>query len=149
MTRIVLDPRNLPKGKTDWKAFRDMSDREVMEAARSDPDARPLSPMQIERLLPAVNVKALRKNLGMTQLEFCKTFKLSVGTVRDWEQRRFVPEGPTHVLLTIIDRNPDAVIQVLQEKNEQETAKPRGVASVKKQPRKPGAPKYRRKSAAA
>lgn len=149
MTKIVLNPHKPPKGGTDWKALRDMSDKEVVEAARSDPDARPLSPMQIERLLPVVNVKALRKKLGMTQLEFCKTFKLSVGTVRDWEQRRFVPEGPAHVLLTIIDRNPDAVIQALQGKNERKTDKPRGVASVKKRPRKSSGPKYRRKSAAA
>ena len=149
MTRIVLDPRKLPKGKTDWKALRDKPDKEVMEAARSDADAKPLSPMQIERLLPAVNVKALRKKLGMTQLEFCKTFKLSVGTVRDWEQRRFVPEGPAHVLLTIIDRNPDAVILALQEKNEKKTDNPRDVASVRKRLRKSDTPKYRRKSAAA
>lgn len=149
MTRIVLDPRKLPKGKTDWKALRDKPDKEVMEAARSDPDAKPLSPMQIERLLPAVNVKALRKKFGMTQLEFCKTFKLSVGTVRDWEQRRFVPEGPAHVLLTIIERDPDAVIQALHTGDKQETAKPRDGTFVKKRPRKPDAPKHHRKSAAA
>ncbi len=137
MTRIALNPRKLPKGKTDWKALRDKPDKEVMEAARSDPDAKPLSPMQIERLLPAVNVKALRKKLGMTQLEFCKTFKLSVGTVRDWEQRRFVPEGPAHVLLTIIERDPDAVIQALNvSKPDQRRAKK--MQSGKPKTAKPG-----------
>ena len=120
MTRIVLDPRKLPKGKTDWKALRDKPDSEVVKAARSDPDAKPLAPQQIERLLPVVDVKALRKKLGMTQAAFCKTFKLSLGTVRDWEQHRFIPEGPALVLLTVIDRDPDAVIQALWRPNKTE-----------------------------
>ena len=36
MTKIVLDPSKLPKGKTDWKALRDKSDSETVKAARSD-----------------------------------------------------------------------------------------------------------------
>lgn len=138
MTKIVLDPNKLPKGKTDWKALRDKPDSEVVKAARSDADAKPLAPMQIERLLPVVDVKALRKKLGMTQVVFCNTFKLSVGTVRDWEQRRFVPEGPARVLLTVIEQDPDAVMQALQTRDEQETAKPRDGTSKKKLPRKSG-----------
>lgn len=149
MTKIVLNPNKLPKGKTDWKALRDKPDSEVVKAARSDADARPLTPMQIERLLPVVDVKSLRKKLGMTQVVFCSAFKLSVGTVRDWEQHRFVPDGPARVLLTVIERDADAVIQALRTTDGQETAKPSDRTAAKKQPRKPSTPKYRRKSAAA
>ncbi len=149
MTRIVLDPHKLPKGSTDWDALRRKSDKEVVGAARADADAKPLSPMQIERLLPVVDVKALRKKLGMTQAKFCKTFKLSIGTVRDWEQRRFVPEGPAHVLLTIIERDPDAVIQALREQYHRKSSKSSGGKSAKKLPRESSKRKYPHKSVAA
>lgn len=116
MPRIVHNPHKLPKGSTDWDALKRKTDKEVIEAARADPDAKPLTPTQIGRLLPVVDVKALRKRLGMTQLKFSKTFKLSIGTVRDWEQGRFVPEAPARVLLTVIDRNHIAVVQALTDK---------------------------------
>lgn len=113
MTRIVLNPNKLPKGSTDWDALRRKTDKEVVAAARADPDAKPLTPAQIGRLLPVVDVKALRKRLGMTQVAFCDTFKLSLGTVRDWEQRNSIPEGPGRVLLVVIERDPQAVIRAL------------------------------------
>jgi putative transcriptional regulator len=40
---------------------------------------------------------------------------LSVGTVRDWEQGRALPDGPARVLLKLIERNPDIVLETLQE----------------------------------
>lgn len=149
MTKIVLDPNNLPKGKTDWKALRDKPDSEVVKAARSDPDARPLAATQIERLLPVVDIKALRRKLGMTQAAFCKAFKLSLGTVRDWEQHRFVPEGPARVLLTVIERNPDAVIQALQKQGERKPSISRDKTLEKKRAQKSSRGGNRRKPVAA
>ena len=148
MTRIVLDPHKLPKGSTDWDALRRKTDKEVVAAARADADAKPLTPTQIERLLPVVDVKALRKKLGMTQAAFCTTFKLSIGTVRDWEQRRFVPEGPARVLLTVIERDPDAVIQALREWNRRKTTEPPSRTPANKPLRKSSQVKHRTKSAA-
>ena len=148
MTRIVLDPRKLPKGKTDWKALRVKPDSAVVKAARSDPDAKPLAPQQIERLLPVVDVTALRKKLGMTQVVFCKTFKLSLGTVRDWEQHRFIPEGPARVLLTVIERDPETVIQALCEYGGRKPSKSRDKA-VGKKPHKSGRGENRRNPVAA
>jgi putative transcriptional regulator len=58
-------------------------------------------------------VKAVRKRLGMTQPEFAARFGIPVGTLRDWEQKRRRPEGPARVLLTVIDREPEAVKRAL------------------------------------
>jgi putative transcriptional regulator len=33
--------------------------------------------------------------------------------VRNWEQGRRKPEGPAHVLLTVIDREPKAVLRAI------------------------------------
>jgi putative transcriptional regulator len=60
-----------------------------------------------------VDVAALRKRLGMSQGVFARTFGLSVGTVRDWEQKRCQPDRPAQVLLRVIDREPLAALRAL------------------------------------
>ena len=60
-----------------------------------------------------INVKAVRARLGMSQDDFAARFGISSATLRNWEQGRRQPEGPARVLLTIIDREPDAVRRAL------------------------------------
>jgi putative transcriptional regulator len=60
-----------------------------------------------------IDVRAVRKRLGMTQPDFAARFGIPVGTLRDWEQKRRQPEGPARVLLTVIDREPEAVQRAL------------------------------------
>ncbi len=62
-----------------------------------------------------VDVKAVRKRLGLSQAAFAARFGFSIGTLRDWEQKRRRPEGPARVLLTVIDREPKAVERALAE----------------------------------
>jgi hypothetical protein len=40
---------------------------------------------------------------------------LSVGTVRDWEQGRALPDSPARVLLKRIECNPEVVLETLQD----------------------------------
>ena len=61
-----------------------------------------------------VDVKALRKRLGLNQPEFADRYGLSVGTVRDWEQGRSQPDRPAQVLLRVIEREPELVQRVLE-----------------------------------
>jgi putative transcriptional regulator len=91
-----------------------LSDREVERAARSDPDARPLSGDELEKFQRVVDVRALRRRLGMSQERFASSFHLSVGTVRDWEQGRSLPDRPARVLLKLIERNPRIVLETLR-----------------------------------
>ena len=63
---------------------------------------------------PEIDVKAIRRRLGMTQQEFATKFGFSVNTVRHWEQGRRVPEGPTRAYLLVIDRQPKAVQKALR-----------------------------------
>jgi len=64
--------------------------------------------------VPAVDVRAVREQLDMSQERFAETFMVSVGTVRNWEQGRRVPEGPARVLLQVIRREPKAVLRALR-----------------------------------
>ena len=62
----------------------------------------------------AIDVKAIRAKLDMTQEGFAGRFGFSVNTLRHWEQGRRVPEGPTRAYLLVIDRNPKAVQKALR-----------------------------------
>jgi len=62
----------------------------------------------------AIDVKAIRAKLGMTQEEFAARFGFSVNTLRHWEQGLRQPEGPTRAYLLVIDRAPKAVQKALQ-----------------------------------
>jgi len=61
----------------------------------------------------AVDVKAIRQRLGLTQEAFALRFGFSPASVRDWEQHRRQPEQAARVLLLVIDHNPDAVSEAL------------------------------------
>ena len=63
--------------------------------------------------VPAVDVKAVRNRLGMSQAVFADAFGVTVATLRNWEQGRRIPRGPARILLNIIEQEPDAVQRVL------------------------------------
>jgi putative transcriptional regulator len=60
-----------------------------------------------------INVAAIRRKLHLSQSAFAARFGFSVQSIRNWEQGTRQPEGPARVLLTVIDRNPDAVQEAL------------------------------------
>lgn len=68
----------------------------------------------VVRVPTDIDVRKVRAKLNMSQEEFARRFGFSVGTLRGWEQKRRSPEGPARVLLTIIDRQPDAVKKALE-----------------------------------
>lgn len=59
------------------------------------------------------DVKALRSDLGQSQVEFALMIGVSVATLRNWEQGRRVPDGPALALLRVAARNPEAVVEAL------------------------------------
>ena len=60
-----------------------------------------------------VDVAAIRKNLGMTQMEFAAKFSISVSTLRHWEHGDRSPHGPALALLHVISKEPQAVLRAL------------------------------------
>jgi putative transcriptional regulator len=61
-----------------------------------------------------VDVKAIRNRLGMTQARFSNTFGFSLDAIKHWEGGRRTPEAPARTLLTVIDKNPAAVLTALR-----------------------------------
>lgn len=66
-----------------------------------------------ERVVDAVKVKAIRKNIGLTQQHFAKLIDVNVGTLRNWEQGRRDPTGPAKALLRAIECDPKHVLKAL------------------------------------
>ena len=109
----------LPKTDTDWDSIDALTDEELTAAALADPDAQPIPLGTDEELAKLglhrqVNVKKLRERLGLTQEAFAATYRIPVGTLRDWEQCRKNPDAPARAYLTVIARNPEAVAEWLR-----------------------------------
>lgn len=61
----------------------------------------------------AIDVKAIRAKVGMSQTEFASSFGISVGTLRHWERGDRQPHGPARVLLHVVSKQPKAVLSAL------------------------------------
>ena len=58
ITKVVLNPNNPLKGKTDWKQVDGMTEEEIHAAALSDPDAQPVTPEELEEFKPVTDAKS-------------------------------------------------------------------------------------------
>ena len=94
--------RPLRRGKTDWARFDAMTDEEVLAAARSDPDAQPLTEAQLKRMRRVPFAKHGRWKVGLSQAEFARRFQIPIGTLRDWEQWRSEPDQAALAYLKVI-----------------------------------------------
>ena len=63
----------------------------------------------------AERIVALRKRMKLSRQRFAARFGLDARAVQDWEQGRRVPDRAARVLLTVIDRDPEAVVRALAE----------------------------------
>lgn len=106
------------KTDTDWEYVNSLTDEQIHAAALSDPDAQPL-PMGTEEELEkaglkrVVNVFKLRRRLNMTQEEFSAAYNIPLGTLRDWEQRRKLPDATARAYLKVIERDPKMIAKLL------------------------------------
>jgi putative transcriptional regulator len=111
VTRKPGDP--LRDTGTDWAKVAALTPEQIHAAALADPDAQPL-PRDMRGLTKLVNVKKLREKLGLTQEAFSEAYRIPLGTLRDWEQRRKFPDAPARAYLLVIERDPEGVAALLR-----------------------------------
>jgi len=112
---FVLDPKNPPQLTPEQKARLDaMTDEEIEQNAIDDPDNPPWTDGELERGVLGRRVRLARQANGLTQAEFAARFQIPVATLRDWEQGRRKPDATSLAYLTVIERDPDAVVRALQ-----------------------------------
>jgi putative transcriptional regulator len=61
-----------------------------------------------------LDVARVRRKTALSQDRFAAAFGINAATLRNWEQKRTHPDGPARVLLTVIDRDPVAVLRALR-----------------------------------
>jgi putative transcriptional regulator len=94
--------RLLPDREPDWSHLEAMTDEQIEAAARSDPDAQPLTDAQLKRFRRIPLAKHLRWKLGLSQAEFAKRFHIPLDTLRDWERFRSEPDPAALAYLKVI-----------------------------------------------
>jgi putative transcriptional regulator len=81
---------------------------EALEIARGN--AKPT-----KLYVPAeINVRGIRKKLGLSQDDFAQEFGFTINQIRDWEQGRSRPLDGLRAYLMIIEKNPHAVLNLLR-----------------------------------
>jgi putative transcriptional regulator len=108
------DTTKKTRTKHDWTRFDAMTKVQRHAAAMSDPNAQPIMPDNEGRMKRTPQVKVIRRALGLSQEDFAARFHIPLGTLRDWEQSRKEPDAAARAYLTVIARNPKAVIEALQ-----------------------------------
>lgn len=94
------------------------SAREALAIARGEATpARVFTP-------PAIDVAAVRKKTGLSQVKFAQRYGFSAAAVRDWEQHRRSPEMAARTLLLVIEQEPAAVERALTAAGKQQTLEP-------------------------
>jgi putative transcriptional regulator len=64
--------------------------------------------------IPAeVNVRKIRRRLGLSQEAFAESYGFALSAVRDWEQGRRRPERSARILLKVVEKEPEAVTRAL------------------------------------
>lgn len=103
----------MSKTTTSGKTPRPMTAEAIVQAARADRDAQPLTEADLKRMKRTPQAKIIRRALELTQEDFAVRYHIPLGTLRDWEQGRAEPDQPTRAYLTLIARDPDHVNRIL------------------------------------
>jgi putative transcriptional regulator len=82
---------------------------EALQEVRADIKGRQKLPRRRHHVPDAVDVKAIREKLNMTQKDFAESFYFSLSAVRHWEQGLRTPEAPIRAYLQVIAQQPDVV----------------------------------------
>jgi putative transcriptional regulator len=104
----------------DWTKVDATTEEEIARQIAEDADTAPdmagrLAEARLVRPPAAVDVRAIRTRLGLSQAAFARRYGFNQRAVQDWEQGRRRPEGSARLLLTLIDREPKLVDRILAE----------------------------------
>ena len=116
IVNYTLDPSNPPKMTAEESArFAAMTETEIEENAKSDPDNPPITEEEFGRAASASLVKSVRAATGLSQSAFAKRFHINGTRLRDLERGHTTADSALTAYLTVIAREPDAVARALKD----------------------------------
>ena len=104
----------------EQQAYQDsLTEEDVDHAIAGDPDVPDFGDPELAehlRPIPDPDVRLIRAELDMTQVQFARALDVPVATIRDWEQGRRRPSGPALTLLRLLERDPATMARLSNEK---------------------------------
>jgi putative transcriptional regulator len=85
-----------------------------LDDALAHAEGREVPGARVHVIPASVDVKGLRARLGLTQEAFATKYGFTLGRLRDWEQGRTAPLASDRVLLTVLNKAPEAVDRALE-----------------------------------
>jgi putative transcriptional regulator len=111
VTRKTLAQAEVEKGYLDPEKFDSLSDAEIDRLTAEDPDLAPPT----ETLQPLLEVREVRRKLGLTQQQFARKLTISLARLREWERDPDRAGPALQALLRILDRIPESALRALDE----------------------------------
>lgn len=113
ITRMTLEEALKREPNVDWAKLDGTTEEDIRRHMIEDgenPDEEP-EPARYRLVVPAATVRA---KLGLSQQDFADLIKVPIGTLRNWEQGRTIPDPAAQSLMAILWREPEAAIRALR-----------------------------------
>ncbi|MGN6771893.1 MAG: helix-turn-helix domain-containing protein [Rhizobiaceae bacterium] len=85
----------------------------MLPVDRSDPEDFDVTGEALDRAQRARLIRKTRTELGLSQSEFARRFRVPVGTLRDWEQARATAPDFAIAYVRVIGQHPDMVAKAV------------------------------------
>ena len=95
----------------DRKLFQELEGnlKQAVKSVKGDDE-----PKSVYFVLSAVDIKAIREGVEMSQAVFARTFQLSLDTIKGWEQGKRGPDAAATNYLRMIKADPQHVLRALE-----------------------------------
>ena len=115
ITRKTLRQANAEKDHFDAETFEGLTDADIDRMIAED---RKLAP-PTQSLAPLLDMRDIRRKLGLTQAQLAKKLHVAVATLRDWEHGRGQTDPALQALLRVLDKLPGPALRALDEPTRQ------------------------------
>jgi putative transcriptional regulator len=111
ITRKTLRQANAQKGHFDAEKFESLTDADIDRMIAEDPELAPPT----QSLAPLLEMRDIRRKLGLTQAQLAKKLHVAVATLRDWEHGSGQSDPALQALLRLLDNLPELALRALDE----------------------------------
>jgi putative transcriptional regulator len=112
ITRKTLRQANSAKGHFDAETFESVTGADIDRMIAADPELAPPT----QSLAPLLDMRDIRRKLGLTQAQLAKKLHVPVATLRDWEHGRGQTDPALQALLRVLDKLPEPALRALDER---------------------------------
>jgi putative transcriptional regulator len=114
IVRYTAEQLRRRKGRVNRKILDATTEADIARHAAEDDSSTEGEDFSRWQMMIPIDVAAIRKKTGLSQAKFAESFRVSLHTLRNWEQGRRAPHGPAYALLVAINRDPKAMMRLLK-----------------------------------